>query len=139
MTRKEVKVSVKMRPGGAIYACPSITGDIIVYEDQLLPINSKIGRCKTREEAKEMIHDFSCGLDLHHSDVQTPTIRKKSSRMTRTLPSARKSIQPSYTPPISRTTQTPITRKKGPIQKSTPTDTQVRITQSNDDTVHELE
>lgn len=79
MTRKEVRVCIKMRTNGGIYVCPSVIGDIIVYEDQLIAINNKISKCRTREEAKEIIRDFSCGLDLHHADVQVPTIRKKTS------------------------------------------------------------
>ena len=91
MTRKEVKVCVKMRTNGSIYVCPSVIGDIIIYEDQLIAINNKISKCRTREEAKEIIRDFSCGLDLHHADVQIPTIRKKTS--------ARPSIQKKTTVP----------------------------------------
>lgn len=84
MTRKEVKVSIKMRTNGVIYVCPSVTGDIIVYEDQLLHINKKIEKCRTREEAKDIIRDFGCGLDLHHADVLVPTIRRKNARRTGT-------------------------------------------------------
>lgn len=80
MSRKELRVSIKMRTNGSIYACPSVNGDIIIYEDQLLPINSKIARCKTREEAREILFDVGCGLDVHHADIHPPTIRKKNTR-----------------------------------------------------------
>lgn len=80
MSRKELRVSIRMRTNGVIYACPSVNGDIIIYEDQLLSINSKISRCRTREEAREIIHDVGCGLDIHHADTHPPTIRKKNIR-----------------------------------------------------------
>jgi len=86
MTRKEVRVAINMRTNGSIYVRRTMTGDIIVYEDQLHIINSKISSCRTRDEAREIIHDFSCGIDLHHSDVQIPTIKKKRLVPKKTLP-----------------------------------------------------
>lgn len=152
MTRKEVKVSVKMRTNGGIYVCPNIMGDIIVYEDQVVAINNKIAKCRTREEAKEIIHDFGCGLDLHHSDVQTPTIRKKNMRQSnRGIPVQRKPVPGAYTPPVSSTNQnrnpqvtTTRSRKTNvsSVPPKTPSmDSQVRISTLTVDSggVHELE
>ncbi len=77
MTRKEERVSLKLRTNGTLYICRSKTGEILIYEDQFHYINEKISSCRTRDEAREIIHDFSRGLDLHHSDVH---IAKKKSR-----------------------------------------------------------
>ena len=145
MTRKEVKVSIKMRTNGNIYVCPGIMGEIIVYDDQLIAINNKISKCRTREEAKDIIHDFSCGLDLHHSDVQVPTIRKKSARQpVRASPTPRKPTQSSYTPPLNtnqvKTPQTNSRSRKTNItnKAQSPVDTQIRIS-GGSDSVHEIE
>jgi len=128
MTRKEVKVSINMRTNGNIYVCPNIRGKIIVYEDQLVAINSKINRCRTREEANDIIHDFGCGLDLHHSDVQVPTIRKKSARTnTRTTTVNRKPVLPYASSNRVKKSKT-----------QSPTDTQVRISEGGEG-VHDLE
>jgi hypothetical protein len=135
MTRKEVKVSVKMRTNGNIYVHPNILGDIIVYEDQIIAINNKISKCRTREEAKDIIRDFGCGLDLHHSDVQNPTIRRKAQRQPqRTSIVQRKLPAHSYTPPINSTGR--VQTQSNRLSKK-PMETQVRI---NDNTgIQELE
>lgn len=132
MTRKEVRASIKMRTSGGIFVCPHIMGDIIVYEDQLVSINNKISKCRTREEAKEIIRDFGCGLDLHHADVQTPTIRKKNIRQQQRVSSQRKTIasQPARVSQPVRAVRKPL-----PSESSTP---QTKVVLSVD-SVHELE
>lgn len=77
MSRKELKVCIRMRPSGGIFVSPDVNGDIIVYEDQMTNIMHAISKCRTRGDALEVIRDFGRGLDIHHSDVKIPVIRKK--------------------------------------------------------------
>lgn len=76
MSRKEIHVSIRMRPKGQIYICRDSSGDIIIYEDQMNSIMNMIGKCRTRSEALEKIRTFGNGVDLHHLDTKNLTVKK---------------------------------------------------------------
>ena len=83
MSRKAVRVSIKMRPNKQLYVCQDLDGTLIVYEDQMPNIMSVIAICRTRDEALEKLSTFGNGLDLHHGDVKNLIPRKVKKRTLR--------------------------------------------------------
>lgn len=124
MSRKEVKVRIKMRPSGGIFICPDVNGDIIIYEDQITNIMTALGKCRTRGDAVEIINDFSRGLDLHHSSVKVPTIRKKVTLQSR----AKMTVEQAKPAPVKPATMPKSVQ--GTLIKDLPSESQVRIMQA---------
>lgn len=83
-----------MRTNGIIYLHPSPQGDILVYEDQLIPLNARISKCKTRDEARGVLHDMKSGVDFHHLNDDFLILKKKDSPSTSPITANRPSTVP---------------------------------------------
>ncbi len=82
--REGIRTSIQMTPQGKIFLKQDSRGEFMIYKDQVSNIESIIASCKTREEAKEKMHDFKAGYDLHHSNdprPQTPRRKPKASTL----------------------------------------------------------
>ena len=66
MSRKEVRVSIKMLPSGDMRMVRDPHGNLMAYEDQIQSLHEIVGQCKTRDQAQLAVYDRAKGHDPHH-------------------------------------------------------------------------